>query len=160
RYRYRYLDGWQEKGTRAALLFGRAFEQALSALFLGHDCSATFFQQWSAYRETALDYSSVDSWDRMLRQGIQLLELFAQYDRIEIPQPQQNLQVKRIRPLPTGSDFVAYIDAIGSVDNIRCLIEWKTTSSRYPDEPSGLVSLDPQLICYSWMTGISEIALV
>ena len=26
RYRYRYLDGWKEKDTRAAMLFGRAFE--------------------------------------------------------------------------------------------------------------------------------------
>ena len=35
RYRYRYLDGWQEKDVRAAMLFGRAFEQALAALFRG-----------------------------------------------------------------------------------------------------------------------------
>ena len=33
RYRHRYLDGWKEKDTRAAMLFGRAFEQALSAYF-------------------------------------------------------------------------------------------------------------------------------
>ena len=26
RYRHRYLDGWREKDTRAAMLFGRAFE--------------------------------------------------------------------------------------------------------------------------------------
>src|SRR5215471_13036746 len=31
RYRHRYLDGWQEKDLRAAMLFGRAFEQALAA---------------------------------------------------------------------------------------------------------------------------------
>jgi CRISPR/Cas system-associated exonuclease Cas4 (RecB family) len=31
RYRYRYLDGWREKDTRAAMLFGRAFENALAA---------------------------------------------------------------------------------------------------------------------------------
>ena len=31
RYRHRYLDGWKEKDTRPAMLFGRAFEQALSA---------------------------------------------------------------------------------------------------------------------------------
>ena len=37
RYRHRYLDGWQEKDTRAAMLFGRAFEQALSAYFLRED---------------------------------------------------------------------------------------------------------------------------
>jgi hypothetical protein len=28
RYRHRYLDGWKEKDTRAAMFFGRAFEQA------------------------------------------------------------------------------------------------------------------------------------
>src|ERR1019366_1463158 len=33
RYRHRYLDGWQEKDTRAAMLFGRSFEQAVAALF-------------------------------------------------------------------------------------------------------------------------------
>jgi hypothetical protein len=27
RYRYRYLDGWQEKDTWANMLFGRAFEK-------------------------------------------------------------------------------------------------------------------------------------
>ena len=37
RYRYRYLDGWQEKKTRAGLLFGRAFEQAQAALFRRED---------------------------------------------------------------------------------------------------------------------------
>ncbi len=37
RYRHRYLDGWQEKDTRAAMLFGRAFEQSLAAYFLRED---------------------------------------------------------------------------------------------------------------------------
>ena len=30
-YRYRYLDGWREKETRAAMAFGRCFENALAA---------------------------------------------------------------------------------------------------------------------------------
>ena len=30
-YRYRYLDGWREKETRAAMAFGRCFERALAA---------------------------------------------------------------------------------------------------------------------------------
>ena len=33
-YRYRYLDGWREKETRAAMAFGRCFEKALGSLFL------------------------------------------------------------------------------------------------------------------------------
>ncbi len=55
---------------------------------------------------------------------------------------------------------IPYIDAIGELDGVRCLMDWKTTSSRYPEEPCGLLALDPQLICYSWMTGIPDVALV
>ena len=100
------------------------------------------------------------TWDRMLQQGIQLLERFAQQDRIRIKQPQQDLQVKFTKPISTGNDFVAYVDAVGELDGKRCLLEWKTSSSRYPEEPNGLLSLDPQLICYSWISGISEVAQI
>src|SRR5207244_731317 len=76
RYRHRYLDGWKEKDTRAAMLFGRAFERALAAYFPHQDAAAALFQ------------------------------------------------------------------------------------ARYPTEPDGLLALDPQLVCYSWITGISEVAQV
>ncbi len=72
RYRHRYLDGWKEQDTRAAMLFGRAFEQALGALFRREDPGAVLFAEWSACQNQALHYSNRDSWDRMLRQGITL----------------------------------------------------------------------------------------
>ncbi len=159
-YRHRYLDGWKEKETRAAMLFGRCFEKALGAYFLREDSAAVLFKEWGAYRETPLEYSNGDTWDRLARQGVQLLEKLAQDDRIRIRQARRNLQVKLARSLPRGNDFVAYIDAIGYLDGTRCLIEWKTTTSRYPEEPEGLLALDPQLICYSWISGISDVALV
>jgi len=56
RYRYRYLDGWREKDTRAAMLFGRAFEQALSAYFLREDPATA-----SASREGTCRSSSRES---------------------------------------------------------------------------------------------------
>ncbi len=96
----------------------------------------------------------------MFRHGVQLLERLAQDDRIEISQPSCNLQIKLARSLPNGNDFVAYIDAIGKLDGNCRLLEWKTTTSRYPEEPNGLLALDPQLVCYSWMSGISDVALV
>ena len=68
--------------------------------------------------------------------------------------------MKFTRPLSGGNDFVAYVDAIGKLDGKRCLLEWKTSSSRYPEEPQGLLSLDPQLVCYSWITGIADVAQV
>jgi hypothetical protein len=70
RYRHRYLDGWQEKDTRAAMLFGRAFEQALAAYFRHEDPAVTLFREWSIYQNHPLHYSERDSWDQMLQQGI------------------------------------------------------------------------------------------
>jgi CRISPR/Cas system-associated exonuclease Cas4 (RecB family) len=160
RYRHRYLDGWKEKDTRAAMLFGRAFEQALSAYFRREDPGAVLFAEWSTCQNQGLHYSNGDSWDRMLRQGIMLLDRFCQDDRIQVRQPRRNPQIKFTRPIAKNNDFVAYIDGIGRLDGSRCLLEWKTSSSRYPEEPEGLLSLDPQLVCYSWMTGIAEVAQV
>jgi len=160
RYRHRYLDGWQEKDTRAAMLFGRAFERALAAYFLREDAAAVLFHEWSTCQNQGLHYANGDNWDRMLHQGIQLLDRFCQDDRIRIRQPRRNAQIKFTRPVSGKNDFVAYVDAIGKLDGTRCLLEWKTTSSRYPEQPDGLLALDPQLVCYSWMTGISEVAQV
>jgi hypothetical protein len=105
-------------------------------------------------------YSERDSWDRMLQSGVQLLERLAQDDRVRIREPRRHLQVKFTKPLAGQNDFVAYVDAIGQLDGTRCLLEWKTTASRYPEEPSGLLALDPQLVCYSWVTGIANVAQV
>ena len=123
RYRHRYLDGWKEKDTRAAMLFGRAFERALGALFRREDPGAVLFSEWSACQSQDLHYSHRDSWDRMLRQGIMLLDRFCQDDRIQVHQPRRNLQIKFNRPVSGKNDFVAYIDAIGKFDGKRCLLE-------------------------------------
>jgi hypothetical protein len=65
-----------------------------------------------------------------------------------------------VRSLSGHNEFVAYIDAIGRLDDRGCLLDWKTTSARYPTQPDGLLALDPQLVCYSWITDISEVAQV
>jgi CRISPR/Cas system-associated exonuclease Cas4 (RecB family) len=160
RYRYRYLEGWLEKDDRAAVLFGRAFESALGALFRRQDSAEVWFREWLRFREAALHYTKGDTWDRMLQQGVQLLERFCQDGRVRITQPRRNLQIKLVRSLSPQNEFVAYVDAIGYLDGTRCVLEWKTTSSRYPVEPKGLLALDPQLVCYSWMSGIPEVAQV
>src|ERR1700686_3248175 len=143
-YRYRYLDGWREKDSRAALFFGRCFEKALAAFFEREDAGAVLFKEWGAYRDVQLSYSHGDDWERLLRQGIGLLEQFARDSRIHIRQPKQNLQKKLVRPLANGNEFVAYVDAIGQLDGKRRLLEWKTTSARYPIKPEGIISLDLQ----------------
>jgi hypothetical protein len=160
RYRHRYLDGWQEKDVRAAMLFGRAFEQAVAGLFRREDPAAVLFEQWVAYKNLRLVYSGNDTWDSMLQQGVQLLERFVQDGRVRIPRPRSQQQIQVTRGLTSGNGFVGFVDAIGELDGTPCLLEWKTSSARYAEEPAGLAALDPQLICYSWMTGIDAIAQV
>jgi hypothetical protein len=142
------------------MLFGRAFEQALAALFRHEDSAAVLFEQWGLCKDMGLTYSGNDTWDRMLQQGIQLLERFAQDRRVRIRQPKRHQQIQFRKPVAGRNDFVSYVDAIGELDGTKCVLEWKTTSARYPEEPVGISALDPQLICYSWMTGIDEVAQV
>jgi hypothetical protein len=159
-YRLRYLDGWQERDTRAGMVFGRCFEQALAALFCNQDPEAKLFQDWGAYRDQNLQYKNGDSWDRILHQGVHLLQRFAQDERIRIRQPQKNIQVKVLRSLSGGHEFVSYLDAIGTLDGMRRILDWKTTTSRYPEGPEGVLTLDSQLISYSWASGMPDVALV
>ena len=158
KYRYRYLDGWREKEDRASMIFGRCFEYALAAYFREEDSTAALFKMWQEYQDAVLSYAKNGSWDRLYHQGVRLLERFAQDDRVRIRCPKRNLQVKCTRSLARGSEFVSFVDAIGELDGTKCILDWKTTASRYPEHPDGLLSLDPQLICYSWMTGIADVS--
>src|SRR5689334_13287641 len=88
-YRLRYLDGWQERETRAAMIFGRCFEKAIASSFLGKDCGATLFDEWSAHRERPMHFKDGEGWDKFLRQGIRLLEQFARDNRIHVPDPER-----------------------------------------------------------------------
>lgn len=81
------------------MLFGRAFEKALAAFFLHQDASEVLFNEWASYRDLDLQYSANDNWDRMLQGGMQLLDRFAQEDRVRILQPETRLQVKILRPV-------------------------------------------------------------
>jgi hypothetical protein len=104
-YRYRYLDGWREKDTRAGMVFGRCFENALGAYFRGEDCTAALFTEWNAHRDATFQYRKGESWDRMLHQGVHLLHRFAQDDRIKIPDPIENTQIKLKKTLGSGNEF-------------------------------------------------------
>jgi hypothetical protein len=115
------------------MVFGRCFETALGAYFRREDPSAVLFKEWGAFRDTQFEYKKGDSWDRLVHQGVHLLQKFAQDDRVRIHRPQESLQVKMLRTLSGNNDFVAYIDALGALDGREYLIDWKTTTARYPE---------------------------
>src|SRR5260221_6746047 len=102
-YRHRYLDGWREKETRAGMAFGRCFESALGGYFNGEDCGAVLFKEWGTYREASFEYKKGETWDRLVHQGVHLLQRFAQDNRVCVHNPRKDLQIKFFRRLTEGS---------------------------------------------------------
>ena len=161
RYRYRYLDGWEEKLNRASIAFGRVFEHALEVQFWGASAADAFRLGWEQQRLAGLEYSAGDSWEKCLADGLQLLEMFQSDARIQIASPVQDLQVKRERRVGARDQFVGFLDAVGLLDGDGpTILDWKTTTAAYPSAPDGIISLDQQLIAYSWLTEIPQVALV
>lgn len=126
------LGGEPPKDARANVWFGRAFERALAALFRHEDPVWGLYQNWVACRQRRLVYFEGDTWDSMMWQGIKLLERFVQDGRVEVPDPIFRQQAQFCRRLSSGNHFVAVVDAIGKLDGVACLLEWKTASVRYP----------------------------
>ena len=121
---------------------------------------AALFEQWAPCKDLQLVYSGNDTWDHMFHQGIQLLERCTQDGRVQVLRATESSTDPFTRTLASGKSFVAFVDAVGELDSTPCVLEWKTSSARYPEEPDGVAALDPQLVCYSWMTGINEVAQV
>ena len=139
------------------MLFGRAFENALAAFFARGSCRGAIPRMGILQDSGSITRAAIPG--TACSQGIQLLDRFAQDDRVRIRQPRRSLQIKFTRPFSGQNDFVAYVDARGT---------------RRPRMPAGMedhlqpisgrtrraAGSDPQLVCYSWITGISEVAQV
>ena len=161
KYKYHYLEGWSEREDKASLVFGRVFQMAVESQFLVEDSVRFFSEHWSQVKEVPLEYGNGDSWEKMLDQGQQLLARFRRDQRVQIEDGRTDFQVRIRRPLPMcRQHFLAYIDALGWVDGTYGLIEWKTSTQRYPDSMPRLLELDPQLVCYSWAAQQQEVCLV
>ncbi len=161
KYRYKYLEGWKEKENKASLAFGKVFQTAVESQFLVEDSVEFFTKQWRAVKALELDYGNGDSWEKMLEQGQVLLERFREDQRVQIEDGRTDFQVKLRKALPMSQrDFLAYLDAIGWVDGIHSVIEWKTSTQAYPESLPRVLELDPQLVCYSWAAQKQEVCLV
>ena len=86
---------------------GSGCNQDERSLPSGPDPAAVLFEQWGACKNMGLTYSGNDTWDRMLQQGIQLLERLAQDGRIRIRRPRSTQQIQFNRTLDSGNNFVA-----------------------------------------------------
>ena len=60
------------------MMFGRVFEQGLASYSRREDSVAVPFREWAMYQKANLELPTLG--DRMLQQGMQSLEHFAQDD--------------------------------------------------------------------------------
>ena len=132
RYRHRYLDGWKEKDTRAAMLFGRAFEQALAAYFLREDAGSRPVPRMVCLQRPGLALlRTATPGTGCCSRAFSCLTGSARTIASVFASP-----AGTCRSSSPGSfgknDFVAYVDAIGKLDGTRCLIEWKTIFEPLP----------------------------
>jgi hypothetical protein len=147
RYRHRYLDGWQEKNVRAAMLFGRRFEQALAALFRHEHPAPALFEQWTSLRTWSWFIRVATPGTTCSGKAFSCSSASPRMGASRFFQPRNHQQIRFTRTLRSGDSFVAFVDAVGELDSTACVLEWKTSSARCPEEPDGIAALDPQLVC-------------
>lgn len=157
-YRYRYLDGWREKDIRAGMAFGRCFETSLisSARTALPCCSANGRCIGKRHSNIAKVNPGITCSTKVSICCTDLHRMAGSESRILL----KTWPIKLNRTLLGNNQFVSYIGAIGELDGQRCLIDWKTTTRRYIEDPDGLLSLNPQLVCYSCISGIPDMAFV
>ena len=51
-----------------------ASKRRLAAYFSGEDRAAALFKEWGAFRDAPFEYKKGESWDRLVHQGVHLLE--------------------------------------------------------------------------------------
>lgn len=158
-YELERIAGWHQKEERAAQFFGTCVETAVRLAHAAADLSmgADFFQdEWMKYKTADILYGKAEGdWDSLLSSGREMLRLYAIfYPNTGLSDPE--FQVKVVKDID-GIEFVSYIDMIVTrPSGVRLILDCKVSGASVPK----LVSLDPQLRSYAWVTGISDVGFL
>ena len=188
KYYYRRILGFKERDNKAALLFGRAWEQAVQFY---HDNNGTgivekFTELWAAHKDkTDISYTKTErDWPSLNKAGTELARLYIiRQPSLPIPlggqsvfQREYSKEVFPNDPLYGGIEDAGKLDIICYVDPNHPMltkVEWKpeygilrplivdmkATAADLPERP-GLAAFDKQLRRYSWQSGIRDVAFL
>lgn len=181
----RRILGWSEKDTKAALLFGRALEDAIQYYHEhnGQGGVEEFTRLWANAKDKPLIYTTRErDWASLLRAGQEMMQLYAIRQPL-LPMPLstrfQRQFSKEMFPGDArlgGIELYGKLDAIPAVDPAHPMLEkleWKPeygafrqvivdikTSGVDFDETPGIVINDLQLRTYSYLTNIRDVAFI
>jgi hypothetical protein len=179
------IQGWKEKDNKAALLFGRALEDAIEFYHQtsGKMGEEEFIRLWSLIRDKELTYTKKEgNWESLMRAGREMLRLYAiRLPSLPIPmdtifQRQFTKEVFPGDPKFGGIEFFSKLDMITHVDPKHPMLtpmEWKPeygiyrpmivdmkTSGIDLDDTPGIVKHDLQLRMYAWARGVETYGFI
>ena len=158
RYRHRYLDGWKEKDTRAAMLSARLRTGAralFSAKIQERCCSprmvgirartCTFQPRLVGSHAPARTHAFLTGSARTIVSSVS---------------PDRDLQIKFTRPIGGSGCRLPTSTPSGNSTARPVCSSGKPARAAIRRSRKDYLSLDPQLVCYSWITGIADVAQV
>lgn len=187
KYKLRRIDGWKEKDSKAAFLFGRALE---SAIQFYHENGGTggveeFARLWVVHQEKKdLVYTKTEKdWENLRRAGREMMLLY-QIRQPSLPIPldgsifQREIEKEVFPGHPElgGITHAGKLDIIAHVDPAHPMLPKVKWSEKYGlfrtiiidiktsgldfDERQGMCAFDSQLRNYSWLTGIRDVCFL
>lgn len=163
------IDGYKDKGRRAAFEFGKAVEDAIqfyheNGLKEGSGIDE-FKRIWLKWADIELIFTSQEgSWQDLYFMGAHMLRLYEIFLPL-LPIRNPKFQLNYAKSLWPGSDladleFTSFIDLLSTLeDGKRIIVDIKTAKAPLDDTP-GMVSLDPQLKDYAWASGVRDVAFL
>lgn len=179
------IMGWREKDSKAALLFGRALEDAIQFYHqtggkLGEE---EFIRLWTMCKDKQITYTKKEvNWEGLMRAGREMMRLYIiRQPALPIPmdtifQRQFTKEIFPNHPKLGGIEFFAKLDMIAHADPHHPMlpkIEGKPENGVYRpviidiktsgidlDSTAGIVAHDLQLRSYAWVRGIYDVAFL
>lgn len=142
KYELQRVRGYKEKGQKASLEFGKAFESAVQRYHAGNSdlqgAILKFKDEWLRWKHESLTYTTTEeSWDALWLSGQELLQLyhlrfpFMPFAANQKQRPKfQTMYTKEVFPDTSlaGIEFIAYVDLIAEmkelVDGKGNILKW------------------------------------
>jgi hypothetical protein len=188
KYYLQKVLGWKEKENKARFALGKAFENSIQWYHEhnGEGAVERFRQEWEIYKENKLlQYTAVEKdWENCLKIGVDWAKLYAiRQPSLPIPLSGQTIfQREFSKEVFPGDSNYGEIEYAGKLDIIAyvepdhpmlpkliwkpeygafrpLIIDIKTSGVDFP-EAYGLAAYDAQLRCYSYLSGIRDVALL
>lgn len=169
KYYLEKAQGWKERENKASRRFGECVESAIQ-FFHASNCKPLsgvdeLKRLWLLHKDVKdLSYTSKEgSWQDLYQMGGEMLALYEikwVSFGYRAPKFQLNFR-KEICPgsYLAGLDFTAYIDMHAQTDSGPVVIDIKTAALPLDVDPR-MLTLDPQLRSYSWVSGVPQVAFL